>query len=158
MFRAVLHCSTVALFYRDTEYFTVESVVKHGPNVMSCVLVSGRMRQPLVGVYIPPTDTTVIDSVVQALNRFGGSSTPPVLMGDLNCNLDEPRSDREVQIAAAISAAGLDDMLPTFGNGMVSATAIAGDGMENDRVAAMTMSWARIDGHFALLHSGAPAV
>ena len=36
----------VALFFRNSQYFQVESVVKHGPNVMSFEFVTGFKRQP----------------------------------------------------------------------------------------------------------------
>ena len=48
------HQGGIALFYRDSEYWQVESVVKHGPNVISFELVSGWRRTPMIGGYIPP--------------------------------------------------------------------------------------------------------
>ena len=104
----------VAFFYRDAECFVVESVVKHGPNVISCELVSGSIRQPIVGAYIPPTDSTTLEYIGQALNRFRDNYNRPILMGDLNVDLTTPRGERATQIAALLSDAGLEDMLPHF--------------------------------------------
>ena len=104
----------VALFYRSSStHWQIESECAHGPNVISCFLVTGRKRIPLVGVYIPPNDQSTLEHVHRAFNRFPAGSKP-LLLGDLNINLANPRDDREVVIAAAMANHGLSSMLDSF--------------------------------------------
>ena len=109
------HQGGVAIFFRESNYWQVESVKKYGPNVISCHLVTGRRRIPVVGAYIPPSDEDLItityinkamDDVPNGLN--------PLLMGDLNANLADPRDDFAAQVAAAVVSYGLDDLLLHF--------------------------------------------
>ena len=44
----------VALAYRNSKCWTVESIACHRPNVVSCVIVPGSQRTPLIGVCMPP--------------------------------------------------------------------------------------------------------
>jgi hypothetical protein len=96
----------VALCVRENEYFQVESTACHGPNVISCVLVTGTRRIPLVGVYIPPADISTLEHVNAALSRFGDGPAP-ILLGDLNVDLDQPEDDRDTQVATVLSDHGL---------------------------------------------------
>ena len=84
-----------------------------GLNVMSCVLVSGTKRHPLVGAYIPPADVSTLEFIELALNRFS-TGPAPILLGDLNVNLRAPQGARENQIAALVASYGLFDLLPNF--------------------------------------------
>lgn len=105
----------VALCFRQSEYWQVEAFQRHGPNVVSAVLVTGSRRQPLVGAYIPPEDTSTIEYVDQALKRFE-TGPNPILLGDLNVSLSDPPSgDRSIQIVTMLANHGLIDMLPHFG-------------------------------------------
>ena len=72
----------------------------------------GNRHLPMVGAYIPPSKISTLVNIDQALNRFRGYS--PILMGDLNANLDQPTRARDLEIAAAVATAGLEDMLPHF--------------------------------------------
>jgi hypothetical protein len=103
----------MALAYRESRHWLVESVQRHGPNVMSCILVTGRRRQPLVGAYIPPADVSTIGYIETALDRFT-EGPAPLLLGDLNVNLRAPTGAREAQIAAMVASYGLNDMLLHF--------------------------------------------
>lgn len=106
------HQGGIALFYRDSPYWQVESVSNHGPNVISFELVTGYRRVPCVGVYIPPNDLTTLEFLLQALDRF--QNRDPIVLGDLNIDMQSPRDAREVEIAGALSARGLEDMLKHF--------------------------------------------
>ena len=64
---ASAHQGGVALFYRNTRYWTVESVAKFGPNVMSWVLRTGRHKLGFVGCYIPPNDVDTLEYVERAM-------------------------------------------------------------------------------------------
>jgi hypothetical protein len=42
------------IFTNNSSYFQVESQKSHGPNVLSCILVTGKWQHRIIGVYIPP--------------------------------------------------------------------------------------------------------
>jgi exonuclease III len=51
-------CGGVALFYRTASlHWSIEGIRAHGPNVISCTLVSGLRRWSLIGCYIAPSET-----------------------------------------------------------------------------------------------------
>ncbi|HEY9815724.1 MAG TPA: endonuclease/exonuclease/phosphatase family protein, partial [Candidatus Obscuribacterales bacterium] len=111
------HQGGVALIYKDSAYWQIESLRKHGPNVISCELVSGFQRRPLVGAYIPPSGNyrLTLAAIDQAMDRF----TPEerlraILLGDLNVNLASPQGARAVEIATALDTHGLEDLVPHF--------------------------------------------
>ena len=81
------HQGGIALCYQDSKYWQVELVQRHGPNVISFELVTGRQRYPVVGAYIPPADISTIEYVERALGRFQNSRRQPLLLGDLNVDL-----------------------------------------------------------------------
>jgi hypothetical protein len=62
------HQGGIALIYRTSEYWQVESVRCHGPNVIGLQLVTGEMRFSCVGCYIPPSDVSTIQYVSQAFD------------------------------------------------------------------------------------------
>jgi endonuclease/exonuclease/phosphatase family metal-dependent hydrolase len=104
----------VALCFRENEYFQVEASVCHGPNVISCELVTGQRRVPLVGVYIPPADVSTLEHVRAALDRFADHPGNPILLGDLNVDLDRPEGEREEEIAVLLAHHSLMNMIPHF--------------------------------------------
>ena len=67
----------------------------HGPNMVSCELVTGLICTPLVVVYLPPSTIDHLQDLEEALKRFKG----PIVLEDLNVNLEdgkepvEPTSD-----------------------------------------------------------------
>ena len=103
------HQGGIALVYRDSPYWQVESSVFHGPNVMSAMIVSGNSRYGIVGAYIPPTDTTTSIHIAAALGRFS-RRRKVILVGDLNLNLNSIESARDMEIAKVLADAGLLDM------------------------------------------------
>ena len=103
----------VALFYRDSRLWSIESEVKHGPNVISCWLVTGFRRIPLVGAYVPPADLETLDFINQALDRFPNGAKP-ILLGDLNAELAHPRDARESEVATVAANHGLECMLSHY--------------------------------------------
>jgi hypothetical protein len=87
----------------------------HGPNVISCVLVSAWVCTPLVGVYVPPTDVTTLEHLRRALERCRGMrGRPPILLGDLNIDMSNLELDRDMAIATLLAVHELLDMLPHF--------------------------------------------
>jgi exonuclease III len=62
------HQGGVALIYRHSPFWQVESERIHGPNVISFELVSGSSRTLIIGAYIPPGDKNTIEFINQAAN------------------------------------------------------------------------------------------
>jgi exonuclease III len=106
------HQGGVALVYRQSPYWQIESERVHGPNVISFELVSGPRRTLIIGAYIPPGDRNTIEFVHQAANRR--LDLPIMLMGDLNVDLSDLLTARAADIAALIASLGLIDLLSHF--------------------------------------------
>jgi exonuclease III len=88
---STLHSGGVALVYRQSPYWQVESERVHGPNVISFELVSGSRRTLVIGAYIPPSDRSTLEFIDQAIRRC--PNLPIMLMGDLNVDLSALRDD-----------------------------------------------------------------
>lgn len=76
----------VALFYRNSPYWTIEGIQPFGPNVLRCSLVCGNRRWTCLGIYIPPSDSggDTLHWIELATQHI---SDPLILLGDLNCDL-----------------------------------------------------------------------
>jgi hypothetical protein len=103
----------VALFYRESDYFSIESTWTWGPNVISFVLRTGERRFGCVVGYIPPNCSDTQEFINQAL-EYLPTGIPSLLMGDINANLESPRDTREVAILALVATYGLFDVLPHY--------------------------------------------
>ena len=106
----------VALVYRDSPYWQVESAIFHGPNVISAEIVSGNKRYGIVGAYVPPKDSTTSVHISAALDRFP-RRRDLILVGDLNIDLDSPESERDMEIAQLLADFSLRDMHHHFKTG-----------------------------------------
>ena len=95
----------------NAKNWCLESFVRHGPNVLSCVLVSGDQRTLLVGVYLPPNSLADLAYLEEALRRYPKYTT--ILMGDLNIDLSKT-NHRAQEITNLLSIYGLLDLLPHF--------------------------------------------
>jgi exonuclease III len=68
----------VALFYQtENNRWSIEGEMAHGPNVVSCVLISGDRRWNILGVYIPPSEDNgdTVNYLVEAV-RYRGIHDP----------------------------------------------------------------------------------
>ena len=75
--------SGVGIFSGERPYTCfVESMCFHGPNMVSCKIVSGALRNPLIEAYLPPSIIYKLMDLEGAINRFPGRE--PIIMGDLN--------------------------------------------------------------------------
>ena len=112
---ASAHQGGVALVYRanSDHFWHLESIRSFGPNVISALLVSGTHRWNLVGCYIPPSDRdgTTLSQIHSAAQRF---SHPLLLLGDLNVDLDNPHSPRDLAISASLATLGIFDFSTSF--------------------------------------------
>ena len=108
------HRGGVAVFYRPSPLFAVEAVRQFGPNVVGCQLAKRARRWYIIGCYLAPDDTSMIDSFVAALKEQPRGTTL-LVAGDLNMTLSDPEKDeRGTEIAAALTEAGLEDMVAHF--------------------------------------------
>jgi hypothetical protein len=101
------------IFTNNSLYFQVEAQRRHGPNIISCIIVTGKRQHPIIGAYIPPGDTTTLAYISEASNHFQGK--PIFLMGDINVDLQTTTpNNRDTEIMAFLSALGLEDMSTHF--------------------------------------------
>ena len=61
------HRGGVAIFHRPAPHFAVEAVRKYRPNVIGFELATGARRWYIVGCYLAPNDTLMIERVAEAL-------------------------------------------------------------------------------------------
>jgi exonuclease III len=106
------HQGGIALVSRRTDSWCLEATRHHGHNVLSTVVVCGDHRIPLIGAYLPPSSLNSLPELIAALDRFAGRD--PILLGDLNVNLEDSTSTRNRDVATVLASYGLLDMLPHF--------------------------------------------
>jgi hypothetical protein len=102
----------IVIAYRTSEWWSIESVRLYHPNVISFTLVTGKRRYLCVEAYIPPGDTTTIDTVYEAIERSARNTL--ILLGDLNADLMRPRDYRANEVAAMTATFGLEDLMRSF--------------------------------------------
>ena len=61
------HQGGVALFYRELDFFSVESVQRWGPNVISFVMTTGNQSFGCIGGYIQLDNTTTVQFIQKAM-------------------------------------------------------------------------------------------
>ena len=64
------------------------------PNLLTFHLVTGEEQYFVMGAYIPPADTTGVDDL-PATWALCPDTCKLLLLGDLNINLRDPRTERE---------------------------------------------------------------
>jgi len=110
------HQGGVALFYRpDSPLWTIEGIRSHGPNTISCLVVSGNRRWNLVGSYIPPSEDSgeTLQYIGEAIRTR--CNHPIIFMGDINVDLLATElSARDEEIATALALHGLNDVSQFF--------------------------------------------
>ena len=62
--------------------WSLEFMHFHGLNRISCEVVTGKSRNPIVGAYLPPTTLINLPDIEEALERFRGQY--PIVLGDIN--------------------------------------------------------------------------
>ena len=65
----------------------IESTRYQRPNIVSCKIATGITQNPLVGAYLPLSMLEHLTDLEEALQHF----RDPVVLGDLNMDLDEAR-------------------------------------------------------------------
>ena len=104
----------MAVFHRTALHFAVEAVYKSGPNFIGFQLVTGARRWYIVGCYLSPDDTSMIERVVEAL-RKRPKGAELLVAGDMNANLADPEGDsRGDDIADALATEIMEDISEHF--------------------------------------------
>ena len=88
----------------------IESKRYHGPNVVSCEIVTGLTWIPLVGAYLPPLTLEHLPGLEEALHCF----MVPIALGDLNVDLDKARSLRIQRVSDLLAEYILIDLVRHF--------------------------------------------
>jgi hypothetical protein len=104
----------VALLWEEGHRdFEVEAVQVRTPNLLTFQLVTGEERFFVLGAYIPPADTTGVDDL-RAAWAACPENCKPILMGDLNIDLRNPRTEREEIIADFLDDINVVDLSRKF--------------------------------------------
>ena len=88
----------------------IESMRYHGPNVVSCEIITGLTRTPLVGAYLPLLIMEHLIDLEEALQHF----RDPIFLGNLNVDLDETRIPRSQRVADLLAEYVLIDLVLHF--------------------------------------------
>eukprot|EP00797_Seminavis_robusta_P003406 Sro1211_g252850.1 Reverse transcriptase (RNA-dependent DNA polymerase) (1066) ;mRNA; f:30706-34100 len=105
----------LALFYRTDPApanWHLESLRRHGPNVLSAILVSADQVTPIIGAYLPPSHLDDLPYLTEAFERF--PTQQPLLLGDLNADLSNLRAPRTAEVFKALAPYSLEDHLLHF--------------------------------------------
>ena len=105
------NCGGVSLLVRENDdwAFTIENEKVVGPNVVSCEMVTGpHKRWFVVGCYLPPSDKEgVTQRIVIATLESRPKGACPIVIGDLNSDLDFPRDRQEEILSPAMDKMSL---------------------------------------------------
>ena len=81
----------VRLITRERPFgWWIDTMLYHGPNVVSCDIVTRLIWTPLVGAYLPLSTLEHLPDLEEALELFKDTK----VLGDLNVDLDEARIPR----------------------------------------------------------------
>ncbi len=75
----------------DHAFFKVEAANIVTPNLLTFQLVTGYKQSYVMGIYIPPNNTTGVDAICAAWVLFLANCIPLVL-GNLKIDLSTPRT------------------------------------------------------------------
>ena len=101
------------LWQKNHQDFEVEAIRILTPNLLTFQLVTGEDRFFVMGAYISPTDTTGVDDLRTAW-ATRPANCKPLLMGDLDIDLRNPRSEREEAIADFLDDINVVDLSRKF--------------------------------------------
>ena len=91
----------IALCWKEHDAYEIEETKFHGSHVVTFRLITGELRYYVVGCYIPPSSTAELADIRRAYKRCP-KGFKPILMGDLNINLESPRDERDMEIAEQV--------------------------------------------------------
>ena len=116
------HKGGVAIVYRKSPGWTLESIHSFGKNVIRATLVSGQKRYSIVGAYIPPSeeDGATLASITEACSESTTRHWPLILLGDFNVDLHNLGgilrfgASRRMETATLVESLGLKSMREHF--------------------------------------------
>jgi hypothetical protein len=104
----------VALVWKEGhDSFKVDAAIVVTANLLTFQLVTGYKRFYVMGIYIPPNDTTGVDALRRAWEACPANCVPFV-MGDLNVDFKHPRNAHEEDIADLFDKINLVDSSRKF--------------------------------------------
>jgi hypothetical protein len=83
------------------------------PNLLTFQLITGYEQFYVMGIYIPPNNTTGVDALWAAWNACPDSCAP-IVIGDLNICFEHPRDEQEEAIANLLDKINLVDLSCKF--------------------------------------------
>ena len=89
-----------------------ESTRFHGPNMVSCKIVSGNQITPLIGAYIPPSTMYHLPDLEESLDRF--LRRDPIIMGYMNADIFCLWNSCDQQVSDFLASLELMDFLGHF--------------------------------------------
>jgi hypothetical protein len=93
------HQGGIALLWQpEHEAFEIEATKIVTPNLITFQLVTGDQRYYVIGIYIPPNDTEGRHDLWAAWEACP-VDCHPIVMGDLNIIVGNPRDNRKADIA-----------------------------------------------------------
>jgi hypothetical protein len=104
----------IALVWKEGHSsFEMEAARVVTPNLLTFQLVTGYERFYVMGIYIPPNNTTGVDALWAAWNACPDGCAP-IVMGDLNISFEHPRNKQEEAIADLLDKINLVDLSCKF--------------------------------------------
>ncbi len=83
------------------------------PNLLTFQLITGYERLYVMGIYIPPNDTTGVDALRATWNTCPDGCAL-IVMGDLNTSFEHPCNEQEKAIANLLDVINLIDLSCKF--------------------------------------------
>jgi hypothetical protein len=105
----------LALVWKESNHYCLESINLHGPNTLSFQLVAGGRRWLIVGVYMSPNEpaTSICQHIIHLCNQH--PNLPLIVTGDfIICFNDNNYSIRDLEIINTLKFVGISNMLPHF--------------------------------------------
>jgi hypothetical protein len=103
------HQGGIALLWQpEHKAFEIEAMQIVTPNLITFQLVTGDKQYYVIGIYIPPTNTDGGNNLRVAWEACP-ANCHPIVMGDLNINVGNPRNDQEADIANLLDKINLFD-------------------------------------------------
>eukprot|EP00957_Ditylum_brightwellii_P145561 11083161-Ditylum_brightwellii.AAC.1 len=107
------HQGGIALCWKVNKAYEVKEVKFLGPHVLSFQLRMGLDQYFVMGCYIPPDDLAALEHVKKVWEEWL-KGCKPLLLGDLNIDLEYPRDKRDGIIAKQCNSMDLHCMSRQF--------------------------------------------
>jgi hypothetical protein len=118
------HSGGVAIVYKKSKHWALESVQCFGPNVIRATIVCGQKRWSLIGAYVSPSErySDTLDFIMKANSVANNFNWPTILLGDFNIDIEkylsgdirERSCQRKIDTATLIETLGLVSIRSRF--------------------------------------------